>query len=378
MRKLIGFISQIISLLVPKGKKILFFSYPNFTDNAYAMFRYLYNNKTYDCYKKIWIIDADSFSFEIERTRIEKEYPGVIVRNRKSIMAIYDYYSCEKFFFTHSLYSSLLTINKEKRINLWHGMPLKNIGNLQTNAPKTTVSSDFIISTSPLFQKLMAKAFDHPLEKVLITGMPRNDLFWDDTDFFSKENIIPQNYNKIGMWLPTYKRSIGDDGSIVVDGIESNGISFLGDKELEIFNEHLKKTNILIIVKLHPMDILNKKEYPLLSNIKIFRNSEFTYQLYPVLGKMDFLITDYSSVWVDFEILNKPILFVFNDIEKYQNDRGLTIDNLIEKLPGSVITNLKDLITSIGNIKKYNEQTNLWNTYKDNKSCYRIASSIFK
>ena len=56
----------------------------------------------------------------------------------------------------------------KKNINLWHGMPLKNIGYLDTN--KIIPKSNYLISTSLVFQEIMRKAFKIEAENVLITG----------------------------------------------------------------------------------------------------------------------------------------------------------------------------------------------------------------
>ena len=56
--------------------------------------------------------------------------------------------------------------------------------------------------------------------------------------------------------------------------------------------------------------------------------------LYRLLGRAAALVTDYSSVWTDFLVLDRPIGFALNDLEDYAGGRGLNVDNLDELLPG--------------------------------------------
>lgn len=375
-RKIVGYISRIISYIIPEGKFLLFFSYPNFTDNSYALYLYILSRPEYIKYKKVWIVDYNEPSFNNRIKQIKAIDESTIVVRRNSIISLWYYYRARYFFFTHSLYSSFVLKDKKKRINLWHGMPLKRIAALQNNTSYTGVVSDVVISTSAMFQDIMARSFIHPLEKVVICGQPRNDLFWRDTDYFVNNEIQREKYNKVGMWLPTYRSSIGDDGNILNEGNPDCYLSFLKREDIGLLNDVLEKLNYFLIVKFHPMDILNEEQIPKCSNIKFHNKYNFDYQLYPLLGQMDFLLTDYSSVWVDYEILNRPIGFVLNDIEQYSTDRGFTIDKLIEKLPGEVITDYDSLKIFLHNLTPIQNSQIVWNEYKDGKSSERLMNYL--
>lgn len=373
---MIGRISYMISFIIPSGKVLLFFSYPNFTDNAYAMYMFILRTPKYKGYKKVWILDKNEPNYHKTREEIKMCDAATLVFSRNSIIAIWYYYRSKYFFFTHSLYSSLSVRKERNRINLWHGMPLKNIGLLQKNTYTSRTSSDIIISTSPLFQDIMSRAFGSPTDKVLITGQPRNDMFWAETDFFDKNGIQREKYKKVGVWLPTYRTSL-NAGEILVEGKQCDFISFLSLDDIGKLNDFLQREEVLLIIKIHPMDLLNKKEFPTFSNILIFTNDRFNSQLYPLLGASDFLLTDYSSVWVDYEILNKPIGYVFDDLDEYEESRGFTVDNLINKLPGQIISNMEELTSFIKCPEVQRSQDVIkWNEYKDNHSSLRIIEYL--
>ena len=96
------------------------------------------------------------------------------------------------------------------------------------------------------------------------------------------------------------------------------------------------------------------------------------------------LITDYSSVFFDYAILKRPIIFYMYDLEAYRDDiRGFYID--LEELPGPIIQEDKDLIESIRTIdgsEFYNETYKKFNdkfTYLDDgKVSSRVIERVFK
>ena len=96
------------------------------------------------------------------------------------------------------------------------------------------------------------------------------------------------------------------------------------------------------------------------------------------------MITDYSSVYVDYLLLNRPILFFTYDYEYYEKEnRGLQYD-LKKMAPGPLIYSGKELIESIKNIsiieKEYEHKRNLlnkeFNKYQDGKSTERLLKFL--
>ena len=164
------------------------------------------------------------------------------------------------------------------------------------------------------------------------------------------------------------------------DGISTNDtISFLNIADLQDLNIFLSEIKILLIVKLHPMDILQTVDFPLFTNIMIMKQNDFSFQLYPLLGATDFLLTDYSSVWIDYDILDRPMGFVMNDIDEYQKSRGLTFDNISEVLPGPILSDLESLKSFLKTPETYKKETQKkFNLYKDDQACYRLMHVIDK
>lgn len=357
--------------LIPKSKRILVFSsFPDYTDNAYAFYKYLVS-KHKEEYDLIWIFAEKTTLQENQNVRAYYKY---------TVRAIYYFCRARYVFCTHGLYSFLDLHQGLKIVNLWHGMPIKTIGCLDPqNAGINPTMADYLIASSPMFQEIMSKAFNNmPLERVLLTGQPRNDLLFETTDFFKKRNINSSKYKSIGIWLPTYKQSFV--GDIRQDGVyNQSGISFLSISNLVSLDEFLVKTNNLLIVKLHPMDILQNYNFPEFRNLLIIKQKDFKDQLYPLLGACSYLLTDYSSVWVDYNILRRPIGFVMNDFEEYIKSRGFTINNLVDKIPGQIIDTYQKLIHFIlYPLVPDSERTSIYNSFADSFSSERVYQSLFK
>ena len=371
---MLSFLYRILSLLlgiIPKSKKILVFSsFPDFTDNSFAFYKYV--EATYGAkYDLIWIFsDKESL----------RKHSSIRAYYKFTFQALYYFCRAKFVFCTHGLYSFLNLQQGYKIVNLWHGMPIKTIGCLDPkNGYKNLTKADYLVASSYVFQDIMSRAFNNlPFERVLVIGQPRNDLLFEPTDFFANRNINPNDYRSIGIWLPTYKKSfVGDvrqDGHFYKDSI-----SFLTINDLFRLDDFLVETHRLLIVKLHPMDILQNYEFPNLRNLIVVKQKDFHEQLYPLLGACSYLLTDYSSVWIDFSILKRPIGYVIDDLSEYETSRGFTFDNLLDKLPGEILDSYDKVVSFIDNptLLKLDEE-GYFNLHCDNRSSFRLSTVLLR
>ena len=73
--------------------------------------------------------------------------------------------------------------------------------------------------------------------------------------------------------------------------------------------------------------------------------------LYRLVGVCDALISDYSSIAVDYLLLDRPIAFVLTDFERYEKARGFVFDDPLKYMPGEKIyefAQLKEFLTHVG------------------------------
>ena len=96
---IVKYISRIISYIIPKSNIFLFFSYPNYTDNSYALYLYILSKPEYIKYKKVWIIDYNEPDFDSRIQQIKKIDDKTIVVKRNSLSSLLYYYRSKYFFF---------------------------------------------------------------------------------------------------------------------------------------------------------------------------------------------------------------------------------------------------------------------------------------
>ena len=115
-------------------------------------------------------------------------------------------------------------------------------------------------------------------------------------------------FHKTYIYMPTWR----NDGR---DFIEQIGADW------QQLNNLMMKNNSLFILKFHPFTNIDIKGISQFSNICIYPQNCDVYTLLPFI---DCLITDYSSIYTDFLMMNKEIiLFVFDYKEYVEGSYGL-------------------------------------------------------
>lgn len=213
-----------------------------------------------------------------------------------------------------------LPINPSKEqtvVHLTHGLPFKKDG-LLIEANQSIGKIDyftFVLTSSEFNKPYIAQNFGCNTDKVILGAFPRLDEF----DFSIKEeNII--------LWTPTFRSST----YLGMNDSDYNALLPIFGNNIALANELLKKYNVKVIVKLHPLqDLKNYKNY-IYENIEIYSNDDFIKKygdLYYFMNKTSALISDYSSIFLDYLILNRPIALTIDDAEAYNKNRGLLFEN---------------------------------------------------
>ncbi len=356
LTEFLGKLFYLLNHIIPKAQnKTVFCSFPDLEDMLRGLLPHL-NGRVIVLVKTPNVVRPSWLPVEVELVK------------KLSLVGISHLLTARYIYYTHGLLSFFRIISSKKQlvVNLWHGMALKNIGLLdgKSNPPQCHKT----ICTSKFFQKIHAKAFGMKQEDVLITGLPRNDILTKQTTN-AKLLTIKENYSNCYVWLPTYRKS--EEGDIRVDGDTSNIFCFESFDYFKL-NKILSEKNELLIIKPHPMAVLDVFEEEL-SNIKIINEHWLTNNdttLYELLSISDALWTDYSSVFVDYLVTNKPILFIVPDLDAYKNSRGFTFDITDIELPGYVIVNENELFNLVVNsdyMNNYRIKKQFFNSVKEYK-----------
>ena len=372
MKRIIGRIVSFLCDFVPTANIICFSSFPDYSDNAYGMYRHMLKRGINKKFKLVWVVVDKSRLAEIDK-QIKTDGSNIEVVRKYSLKAVWVYIRSRYVFETHGMFPALhLKQHADKHICLWHGMPLKKIGASYGEA--CSINCNYTVASSSLYQKIMAEAFAKPLDRVLVVGQPRCDLMYEDTDWFETVGIDRKKYNKIGIWMPTFRKSIV--GEIREDGeFNDHAVSFLEESDMRHLDESLRENNMLLLLKIHPMDALQNSSFDCFSNIILIKPKDFHSQLYPLLGACDFLLTDYSSVFIDYQILRRPMGFVMNDIDSYNNTRGFYFDNIEKVLPGPIISTMEQFSSFINNLGVLDKGI-VFNDFYDNCSAERICGFL--
>lgn len=297
---------------------------------------------------------------------------------KKSLSGWWWFSRAKYIFFTHRCFLRKFPSNVVS-VNIWHGMPIKRIGCLLDETEGIT--SDYTLATSPFWAEIMDRSL-HPKEPTLTIGLPRNDrLFSSRQDVYQKLGLNPDQ--KLLAWLPTYRDSVL--GEIRRDGTEYGNVFEMPDTDPDTLNDFLASLDTVMIVKPHPMAHFDQsRSY---SHLKIVDNNWLharKLSLYEFIGATHALISDISSVVVDYLLLDRPIIHAFPDMDAYRDSRGFSIEPISDYFMGPVVTNYGELLIQIQqvlsgadiNSDKRSRMKQLFHTHTDNKSTERLLDSL--
>ena len=133
-------------------------------------------------------------------------------------------------------------------------------------------------------------------------------------------------------------------------------IPILDDKErLLAFNNFCKEHHMLVVIKKHYLQIPYDFGENVLTNIVYLENKDLEengLQLYEFINCSDALVSDYSSVAIDYLLLDKPLGFTLDDYEAYTESRGWVFENPLEYMPGEHIYNVEQFEQFVLDIKE--------------------------
>lgn len=209
-------------------------------------------------------------------------------------------------------------------INLWHGVPLKKIALLDPNLKKAAriyfkkiFSENYtcILTTSHELIPLMARSFAVSKDKIKVWGQPRNDGLFQKNDC---REILGQlfpdlpEYTKTVLYAPTFR----DYGQVQLFPFKD-----FDQKQLEAF---LEEKNMLLFIRTHVAE--QGSAAPYLGKRIRFLGNEQAEDVTGILNIFDCLITDYSSIYIDYLLTDKPMIFLPYDRQQYLDGRGMNFD----------------------------------------------------
>lgn len=336
--KIISNIVTRISKFFSLSNTIVFESNPDFSDNTYPVYELLLEKNYNIKYKFVWILNSPKQERNLPKNVFQvQRFSGSVIEKIRAIWIM----SRAKYIIDSNRY-----IHKSRdsqiRVHLKHGLPIKDASTYTQAIGKV----DLISVPSKYWVDISSN--EHSIDKKYIKplGFPRNDVL--KKKVHNGKNII---------WMPTYRNCAGVNNGFDFNKLMPFGLPFIeSENNLNFLNDFLLSVNVCLYVRLHPAQNLNGIHIDNYSNICLCDN-EFleknNFVLYEFLGYTDALITDYSSIYYDYLLLDNPIAVALQDFDEYSKANGIIYDNIKEykeAYPAYFINNFDDLISFIGEI----------------------------
>jgi CDP-glycerol glycerophosphotransferase len=264
------------------------------------------------------------------------------IQVRKSSLAGFFWFCTARYvFFTHPCFTRNFPSNVVA-VNVWHGMPVKRIGWMLEG--DEGIACSHTLATSPFWAEIMERAME-PRGEVPTIGLPRNDRLFSERGMVMKKLGLPGD-RRLLAWLPTYRTSVR--GLPRRDGIQTDNVFEMPDVDPDELNTYLKSRNALLLVKPHPMASFDSSRT--WSNLLIVDDAwlrERQLSLYEFLSATDLLISDISSVVIDYLLLDRPVIHAFADRHEYESSRGFSVEPIEEYLAGPVVADWRELLAAM-------------------------------
>jgi CDP-glycerol glycerophosphotransferase (TagB/SpsB family) len=261
------------------------------------------------------------------------------------------------------------------KVNLWHGVPLKmierdipqssnalaqaNHGSPLVRAankvlrPQLSEKYDYILGTSRATCERFAGAFGVDTSQVINGGYPRTDVLLsrDDGARFrmpEEERVIEQcrayarEGTRVMLYMPTFRDWRNDAERVIPIDWAS-------------LDEALQAHGGALFCKLHPNDQARLPDLAGLSRVHLIPSNV---DPYPILRHTDALISDYSSIFFDYLLLDRPVVFYPYDLDDYRRYSRALYDDYDTVTPGPKAydaAGLQRTLTSL--LSSYDEHT---------------------
>lgn len=359
-------------LLPLKQNYIILESEGDYTDNVLTIYNYLVNNEYTKKYKLIWFVHNPAI------------YPKA--KNVLFISRFYSYFNIKadyyigvsKFFVFSHPYWLKNWRKKQIVINTSHSVSQLKKGSI---VQKNKIF-DYVLCCSDYCSSIKQEIFAVSSNQVLTIGMPRIDLL------YTHKRCIEKLYHdlskkKIILLMETFKQSNACSDSENINRFAINVVHNIS--ELNILDNFLLQKNCVLIIKIHHLQNLQILNITHLESIKFLSDEDLNkngLQVNDLLENADVLLTDYSSVFYEYLLLDRPIGFLIGDINEYK--RGFLMEKPLGEMPGEKIRSLDELLLFLANsvvgsdvYREAREQVrNKVFKYFDANNCKRLAEWI--
>lgn len=324
---LLRMLDVVAQRIVPvRHDRICYSSMPDYTDNAYWVFRYLLDMR--EGLEHVWLLRDPGVA---DRIRADFAAAGAEERGHRLVVVPWTMRSYPQFlrarvnFHTHGVYGFSRPGGRRISVCLWHGMPVKAIRRLhQGDHDLFPVHGTVHLATSSFFRYIIAGVFDAHPSDVLVSGLPRTDVL---KGFVAPGHDRQAIADALGLdpdrrwvlWMPTHRSEPARGRQPARTFLEATDRSLI-----DALDGACERLGAQVIVKLHPFDLLNddpvELEQPNLSLLTSAQWQATGIQLYDLVAASDALLTDVSSVLIDYLHTGNPVGVLGYDPAAYTRD----------------------------------------------------------
>ncbi len=290
------------------SKKIIIFTNLYYTGNPRAVYeRFLEQHELLKKYDVYWMTSNLGEFLKLRRE-------GKPVLYKHGLLSVKIYKAADLWVLAHIGPQNVpFVIQKDfeklKKLQLWHGVGPKGI-----NFTKEDYENYYFCVSSEYTKKRHIQLWNAPPDKLLVTGTARLDTLYKylktPRSKLLKELKIKSN-NKIVLYAPTFDTGLWPWREPY--------------EEFEKLCMFCKENDLTLILRLHPYAKVNRKKikkivrkYPNVHWLDMSKEPD-TMKL---LAITDILVTDWSSLYTEYFLILKPIIFLEVEYHKYVTHRG--------------------------------------------------------
>lgn len=358
----------------------------SYSDSPKAIYEQMLKDERFNDYHFVWSFkDPEAYDFlkENGRTSVVKSNS---IREKRALMKA-------KYWITNFRMADFAW-PKANQIYLqcWHGTVFKKLGydlkksenamntiseirnRYRTDAQRFTYLLTSCRYSTEKFASIWNLKETGMEDKIIELGYPRNDILASHTEddilrIREKLGFSPAESKKIILYAPTWR-----------DNQHSSKLGYVYETQLDF--ERLRQSlgdEYVILFRAHYL-IANSFDF------EKYKGFVYDFSDYDDVNDLylasDLLITDYSSVFFDYAILKRPIIFYMYDIDQY---RGKIHEFYFgpQELPGAIVETQDKLVDAIHGIydfdfsAKYEAFNDKFNYLNDGNSTERVISKIF-
>lgn len=339
--------------------RILFETKKDFSGEGRIFYDYLIENGYNKKYEIIWLVRNPEKlkKYKTKNVRFVQSHQKHDQECRNA--ASYRYMLSSRYiFYDQSVNWIAMTRKNQVFVNLWHGC------DYAVNADRKKIFFDHCLTPGEKFNIPMKEAFGCTTKKMLPLGYPHYDRIIQGSkkaEEYKNKLLKKSDSKQLILWYPVEKRVLESD-------------------QLQKLDEVCRQNKIHLITK----NTVLEQNNITLTNITKITNAALEktgMSIYELLHDTDALISDYSSVLIDYLLLNRPVGYLITELDE---KKKWVFDGYPEFLPGEHIESFEDIcrfIQDTGNKKDEYAQARIQTSGRLLNTCgnysKRIADTIF-